>query len=216
MANILGSTEVGTVNSSTNNAHLMTKVTAGADFDVNVIKVYIDPDSPSNQNVSVAIYSDNAGVPNALLGQGDITSYPSGAGWKTIPLDSPVSVTNGTAYWLGMWVTVSGHRRRIISGSPSYSKTVLSGFPDWSVNDPWSGGTSGSSDFSIYGTDEVSTNDQRAAKVTGQDLSNSTRPAAVFGGHGRYIEGFSTTDKKDTGNTTAHWTTDGVAEMTGA
>ncbi len=45
-------------------------------------------------------------------------------------------------------------------------------------------------------------------------LANDSRSSVSFGGDGRYVEDFSTTTKKDAGNTTASWTGDGTAEMT--
>jgi len=44
--------------------------------------------------------------------------------------------------------------------------------------------------------------------------ANDSRSSVSFGGDGRYVEDFSTTTKKDAGNTTASWTGDGTAEMT--
>ena len=177
----IGITDVGFATIAANNSQRLTKATAGSSFDVVGMYIYIDPNSPSNQNISVAIYSDNAGVPNALLGEGSISSYPAGAGWKLVLLDAPVSVTNGSDYWLGWWVTDSGNRVKNTGSGSSYVKTVISGFPDWS--DPWSDGSTSTAGYSIYGTDvvEVDVNSDREAKILGNAEITSERDSKLTG-----------------------------------
>lgn len=57
------------------------------------------------------------------------------------------------------------------------------------------------------------TNSEIQAKTIGQETANSEISSFLAGGDGRYVEDFSTTTKKDAGNTTASWTGDGTAEM---
>lgn len=112
------------------------------------------------------------------------------------------------------------------------------------TNDPTIDSTTSNSRLRMFVTDEVDVDDERDAKISGVDTDNSTRSAkiegtgdvldsrsakiigeqdttsvrsaAIYGDDGRYVENFSSTTKKDAGNTTANWTTDGVAEMVGA
>ena len=58
------------------------------------IRVYVT----GSENVKVALYSDNAGSPNALLASSGSTAVVSG--WNTISI-SDVSIVSGTYYWIG-------------------------------------------------------------------------------------------------------------------
>ena len=49
-----------------------------------------------------AIYTDNGGMPNALLsGTAEVTSPTNG--WNMFPLATVLLLTNGQAYWLAIW-----------------------------------------------------------------------------------------------------------------
>lgn len=56
--------------------------------------------------------------------------------------------------------------------------------------------------------------DERDAKISGVDVDSNIKVSRIAGGDGWYRERFTSTTKKDVGNTTASWTTDGSAEMT--
>src|SRR5207244_8072653 len=49
-----------------------------------------------------AVYSDVAGLPIGLLRDSAETTNPT-SGWKSFPLTSPLTLTNGQYYWLAIW-----------------------------------------------------------------------------------------------------------------
>ena len=53
-------------------------------------------------NYKCAIYTDNSGQPNRLLGSTTQVSNPA-TGWQTFLLGSSMSLTNGQYYWLAIW-----------------------------------------------------------------------------------------------------------------
>jgi hypothetical protein len=53
-------------------------------------------------NVRLAIYSDNGGVPDALLGVTNEVSVGGSFSWVDFPFASPVNVTAATTYWLAI------------------------------------------------------------------------------------------------------------------
>jgi len=93
-------------------------------------------------NVMVAIYSDSAGEPDALLGQQSgnwpVTGEFTAIGWNTIPLHAPVNITQGTYYWLafisdqpevnGGSVTVPRRYKAISFSGYSWPETAGSGY----------------------------------------------------------------------------------------
>jgi hypothetical protein len=57
-----------------------------------------------------AIYSDNAGVPGALLRAAGEISGPPADGWYAFPLTSAVTLTSGGPYWFAIWSDSSAAR----------------------------------------------------------------------------------------------------------
>ena len=93
----------------------------------------------SSGNVKVGFYADNSGEPGSRLAKKD-TSTAVVAGWNTITLESSVSITKDTGYWLAFasdadWVayegTTSGPQRRV--QAITYSSFI---FPD-PASGPW-------------------------------------------------------------------------------
>lgn len=76
------------------------KFTAGSSFTASELHLY--GSTSSGAKVTLGIYSDNAGAPGTLLGETGEVALGSSAGWVTAALDSGVSITNGTAYWLAL------------------------------------------------------------------------------------------------------------------
>lgn len=101
------------------------------------IRVYLDGGSAG---VKVALYSDNAGSPNALLVSATAACVN---GWNTISV-SDVSIVSGTNYWIGhntdnYWVRAIGSGGTAMYKSASYSAFTFpnpagSGF----TGDTWS------------------------------------------------------------------------------
>jgi hypothetical protein len=55
----------------------------------------------STSGVKVALYSESAGKPNALLAIGQVTSN-TGKTWVSVPLESSVAIVKGTHYWIAV------------------------------------------------------------------------------------------------------------------
>jgi hypothetical protein len=62
-----------------------------------ITKVGINIATPTG-NIMTAIYADSSGSPGALLASSSSTAAVSG--WNDLTLNTPVSVTAGTTYWL--------------------------------------------------------------------------------------------------------------------
>jgi hypothetical protein len=62
-----------------------------------ITKVGINIATPAG-NIMTAIYTDSSGSPGALLASSSSTAAVSG--WNDLTLNTPVSVTAGTTYWL--------------------------------------------------------------------------------------------------------------------
>jgi len=62
-----------------------------------ITEVGINVATPAG-NIMTAIYEDSSGSPGALLASSSSTAAVSG--WNDLTLNSPVSVTAGTTYWL--------------------------------------------------------------------------------------------------------------------
>jgi len=102
-------------------------------------------------NVMLGVYSDVAGSPSGLLGVTPSTAVTTTAGWQTVSLTTPVTVTSGQKVWLA-WVfeNVSNVRYERTSAPAS----VSTGYSTWSSGIPSTFGRSwkGNFKFSVYCT----------------------------------------------------------------
>ncbi|MGZ4411105.1 MAG: galactose oxidase-like domain-containing protein [Gaiellaceae bacterium] len=73
--------------------------TSGNTGTVTRLSVYVDASSTATK-ISVGLYTDNAGHPGTLLGQGTISS-PTGAAWNDVAV-SAAAVVSGTKYWIAL------------------------------------------------------------------------------------------------------------------
>ena len=71
-------------------------ITAG--YSGTITKVGVNVATPAG-NIMTAIYADSSGNPGALLASSNSTAAV--LGWNNLTLNTPVSVTAGTTYWLG-------------------------------------------------------------------------------------------------------------------
>ena len=69
---------------------------------------------------SAVVYSDNNGAPGSLLGQGTSTPVLGSFGWLQLGGLS-ISVTSGTYYWLGFWISSSNS---LISYANNHASTT--------------------------------------------------------------------------------------------
>jgi hypothetical protein len=75
-------------------------VTASASGTAGVISVYLDSSTTVN-DLQVALYANNNGVPGTRLAVGTTSGVTPG-GWVTVALNGAVAVTSGSSYWLAV------------------------------------------------------------------------------------------------------------------
>lgn len=107
LGNVIGTGEKSWASANTNTIRYWQKFTAvaGTIGDIRIKSV-------GSSNVKVAIYSDNASYPNALLAYSASTATV--AGWNTIQLNVQVALT-ATSYWLCFQESV-GYIQRVVTG----------------------------------------------------------------------------------------------------
>jgi hypothetical protein len=156
-----------------------TAVTTGS---VNQLWIFLNSNNTANK-VSLAMYSDSNNNPQTLLAQGTITSPAAGL-WNSVAV-TPVTVTAGSKYWLGVLSPVGSGTvqfRDTFSGTKAVgsSSSTLNAFPTtWSA-----GGTWNNAPASIYAV---------------RNSAISTTPPVISG-----ISAINVTDS----SATITWTTD--------
>ena len=93
------------------------------------------------------IYSDNTGVPNELLAMSRIVIGTGSSGWQSADLMTPITVSNGTYYWIGVH-TDAPITLTYDSGSEN-TRIITRDFWTWPLQ-PWSGGSDVAREYSIY------------------------------------------------------------------
>ena len=99
--------------------------------------------------VLMGVYADAAGVPGARLGVTPAITINSTAGWQTVSLTNPVTVTTGQKLWLS-WVFENNPGIRYISGTPARAQSSAL----WSggMPDPFGSSSLANYRYSIYCT----------------------------------------------------------------
>ena len=98
--------------------------------------------SAGSGNVKVAIYSDNAGSPNALIGSA--TSSVS-SGVNTIAISGSPTITSGAYYWLGFASDANTVGGFTLSGASMKYKSAY--YPTFTIPDPAGTGFSSQSNW---------------------------------------------------------------------
>lgn len=97
-------------------------------------------------NMRMAIYTDNAGAPDALLAETSVT--PCASGWNNLALPSAVNLTAGAYYWIAWQYDTASNNLCYASGSANqtfYMGYIFGAFPatmpgggytavQWSIN----------------------------------------------------------------------------------
>lgn len=153
MLNTFGKANAGDVYTyPTADSVYVSKFTASASFSAK--RAFICFGTTYTYNSRIAIYSDNSGVPGTLLAVSDeaITSVTS-LYWAEAKFSSPVSITSGTTYWIGVHNKQSSIVKTASFTNGSY---YLTGVP---YNDgppsTWSGGITLNYQISVYLDDYV-------------------------------------------------------------
>jgi uncharacterized repeat protein (TIGR02543 family) len=92
----------------------------------------------------LGVYADSSGQPGSRLGVTDTTTVSSTAGWQTVALQSPVSVSAGQRIWLA-WVFENNQGLRAIDGTPGRASSPAT----WSDGLPTTFGAATVADY-IY------------------------------------------------------------------
>lgn len=124
------------------------KYTAGATFTLGNGHVYTE----GSGLVTIAIYSDNSGVPDALLAQSSSESVVNG-GWTDVTFTGgdAICIESGTTYWLMFFANAGIIYHYVAGGDDSWSNTTFT-YP--TLPDPETGGSSPSDrQLSLYITD---------------------------------------------------------------
>ncbi len=140
-----GITEVYGLTSTTANRRAQT-ITFPESGSIQSISMYHNGGSGQ---VLLGVYADAAGVPGARLGVTLATTINSTAGWQTISLTSPVTVTSGQKVWLA-WVYENNPGIRYIAGTPARAQSAAlwpGGMPD-----PFGASSLANYRYSIYCT----------------------------------------------------------------
>ncbi len=107
----------------------LSKYKAAADGTANEIRIKLA--SAAGGTVKCAIYSDNAGVPDRLLGSTNERAAPA-AGWQTFTLTAPVCISRDACYWIVAWSDNTGFTLKCSSdsGNGRYKRITYGAWPD--------------------------------------------------------------------------------------
>jgi hypothetical protein len=95
---LIGADDATPVGGYTSGALILFKCQAIATGDVTEIRV---KGCGTGTTFKIGIYADASGSPTTLLGYNN-TATASSASWQAVALNTPVAVTSGTFYWLGI------------------------------------------------------------------------------------------------------------------
>jgi len=113
-------------------------------------------------NVLLGVYSDQSGTPLSQLGVTSSTVINATAGWQTVSLSSPVTVSAGQTVWLA-WVFQNNPGVRYMAGTPGRAQSSAT----WAGGIPATFGTSTiyNTKYSIYCTYTVNTTTLKNANI---------------------------------------------------
>jgi len=170
----LGITEIYNLSSTTANRRAQT-ITFTEPGTIQSISIY---HNGGTGQVLLGVYADAAGVPGARLGVIPATTINTTAGWQTVSLTSPVSVTSGQKVWLS-WVFENNPGIRYITGTPARAQSAAlwtGGMPD-----PFGSSTLANYRYSIYCTYTTETGE--IPELTTSEITALTRTSALSGGN---------------------------------
>ncbi len=100
---VFGRNTIGASNNAVNAGEgWITQFTAGASLTLTTMFVYQSGQVGTNVSVRLVIYADSANLPVGRIGSSAVIPIIGAvaAAWITSPLITPVSIVNGTKYWL--------------------------------------------------------------------------------------------------------------------
>ena len=121
--------------SSTGDSNIRaTKIEATATGDVAYLSCDLEN---ATGNVIMALYADDSGTPDALLGKTLETACV--AGINKIALLSPVSIVNGVIYWIAFQNSASNNVK-LTFGTPAGTSSYATNTPVMVIQDPFPSG----------------------------------------------------------------------------
>lgn len=141
----LGNTEVYASSSTTSNRRAIV-VTSTESGTIQSVSIY---HNGGTGKVLLGVYADVSGSPGGRLGVTNETTINSSAGWQTIALASPVSITTGQKVWIS-WVFENNPGIRYVAGTPARAQSSQSwagGMPN-----PFGAATFANYKYSVYCT----------------------------------------------------------------
>jgi len=141
----LGNTEVYSLSSTTSNRRAIV-VTSAESGTIQSISIY---HNGGTGKVLLGVYADVSGSPGGRLGVTNETTINPSAGWQTLALTSPVSITTGQKVWLS-WVFENNPGVRYVAGTPARAQSSQSwagGMPN-----PFGAATFDNYKYSVYCT----------------------------------------------------------------
>ena len=120
---------------------------AGATGTISKIRCRLKRNTSSGKGRCM-IYADNAGSPGALIAQTQEATISTSTGWVDFPFSTPVSVVNGTYYWLAVFTDqATTIRYNNTTGTMNYNADTYS---DGAADPFGSPTTSASHEICIY------------------------------------------------------------------
>jgi len=157
MTVLIGNASIGTSNLGSTNQVNVGKFQAPGNATIGQLVWYTAHNWNETDAIKMCIYDDTGagGIPNNLLAEtvelvGNVTND---TGWFAADLVTPLAITSGVWYWLGINMeTASPSIRFVITGGVSRSVTEAYAV---TFSDPWNTSGNGSDTylFSIYGTE---------------------------------------------------------------
>ena len=92
-------------------------------------------------NVIMALYDDDSGTPDALLGKTLSTTVVAGV--NSVALIAPVSITSGIVYWIAFQNSATNNVKMTLSGVPAGTSYYSTNTPTMVIQDPIPSGDGG-------------------------------------------------------------------------
>jgi len=143
--NTLGNTTVYGSSSTTANRRAII-VTCAESGTIQSISIY---HNGGTGRVLLGVYADVSGSPGGRLGVTPATAISASAGWQTVSLSSPVTITAGQKVWLS-WVFENNPGIRYITGTPARAESTAT-WPGGMPN-PFGSATFANYKYSVYCT----------------------------------------------------------------
>lgn len=173
----------------------------GDDINEYTLTTPYDISTGTFNQIALDVSSQESSLLSMLFNNDGTALYVMGISGKDIneyTLTTPYDISTGTFNQIALDVSSQENYPASMIFNNDGSKLYVMGYDGGDINE--------------YRLTAIDTTSEIPATTTGQQTTSDEKPGFLAGGHGRYVEDFTTTTKKD-GATTASWTGDGDAEM---